>query len=145
MSKNYSEKELWEMPRPQSQYPSMPLSERTKIFSSFMPLRQYNAAAREKEQVLLPFHEKSSDELATFNNALRNLKKGDAVKIEYFQTKHISEDGIPLGAYESCYASVTRIDFTAGLITFSGTTVPIGHISQLQILTEELDPDTSEI
>lgn len=99
-------------------------ADRAKIFLPFAALKGFEEALREKEKVVVE-KKKISDEIKQkISNKLSNLKKGDMVRVVYFDNdEYIKVQGV-----------VSNIDFTYQKLIIVKTLVMFYDIYELTII-----------
>ena len=92
----------------------MPRSERAKQFMPFAALRGFGSVITEKESVAAERPILSDDETERLNAVFSVLKKGDVVKIEYYENGFIKEIEGAMTGFDAYTRTVTIVKTRIG-------------------------------
>ena len=102
----------------------MSRADRAKQFMPFSPLRGYGDELKEKEKIISQKKELTEEQSRVLSETVRDLKKGDVVKVVYY-----SGDG-----YVEKTGAVSLIDTAIGNIRIVKTII---HFSDVYSITQE--------
>lgn len=105
-----------------TRYEKMDRENRAKQFMPFDALKGLREALAEKERELVPKKELSEEEKDELNQRLKQIRKGDRITVEYFQS----------GEYVKITGMVRCIQETSRLIEIEKTRILFDDISKLQ-------------
>ena len=108
----------------------MPISERAKQFMPFAALRGFGKVITEEEKVATEKPVLSEDETEKLNAVVSTLKKGDIVKLGYYDSGFIKEI---TGVF-------TGLDFNLRTITVIKTTVPFDDVLKVELVEKTEKP-----
>ena len=98
--------------------------DRAKIFLSFAALKGFEEALREKEKVVVKKKSLSEDMKQVISYRLSKLKKGDMVKVIYYDSSD----------YLKIQGLVSKIDLTYQELTVVKTKINFNDIYELRII-----------
>lgn len=102
--------------------PKMSREERAKQFMPFAALKEYGAALREKEKIIVSRLELSEESREELDRKFSGLREGDmATVIYYFRGEYLKITGL-----------VSRIDETARILKIVNTKIPFSDIYDVE-------------
>ena len=106
----------------------MPVSERAKQFGAFAALRGYEKMVKEKESTPCEKEELSEERAENLSAVMRGLKKGDLVKVRYYDGER----------YVTTSGKLTEKNEACGYIKVVKTRVAFGDVAELTKEEEEI-------
>ena len=103
-----------------------PRQTRASQFSPFAALRGLEELIEEKHEVLDQRRELMEDTALLLSDTLRSLRKGDAVRVTYYNTDR----------YKTFFGKVEHIDEIYRNVKVGGNTVHFDDIFELEIINE---------
>ena len=104
-------------------HPKMDRENRAKQFMPFDALKGFREALEEKERVVVPKRELSEEQKEELDFKLRQIRKMDMIKVEYFHD----------GEYVQVTGVVSRIDETSRVLKIVNTKIEFEDIVDLRM------------
>lgn len=112
-----------------SAFPKMERAERAAQFSPFAALTGYDEAIKEEAREVEEKSELSQDRLEEVDQMLRLLKRGDRIRLTYFERDEKKEGG----AYKEISATVKGKDSVFALLLLEGgEKIPFEDLYQIE-------------
>lgn len=119
------------MTRPVPSRPRMPRQNRAKIFAPYQALKGFCETVHAKDTVYVCRLELSEYAQESIDWKLRQLRKGDVVKVTWFQSKK-GENDQEIGQYMTMTGTVERVDPVFRVLLLDGQKIPMKDIADLK-------------